>query len=566
MKKHLYALAVVCRRHYITIIAGLVLLVLLPQVFYPSDRLPLAAAIDGKKMGGWTKQDAARILDEASSQQSIDIHIEGQATVYKTVTPAEFGLSVAHASRIDSSTYPWLMRLIPTSLLWYQAAVPSPEYRRDAAARDAYITKEFGKDCLFAPQNATIEHHNGELRVIPARAGGRCDTDTVRQQLDAASPVLTQAAKVMVTVEPIAATITTATAEQTKRMIEDNIGQGITVTVGSNKATLKKQDVYSWLDITPTDKKLAVTLDPKKADSYLNKNIAAQVAKTAGTTYVTTRDFTEISRRDGATGRALDRTATRATIVDVVYGRAKAATAKTRVVQPTVRYTYTYTKSKTGIAALMRNFDKDNAGRFGVSLIELNGSGVASHQGDHVFTTASTYKLFVAYGTLRKVEKGAWKWTDAVVAGRNLATCFDDMIVKSDNACAEVLLERLGYSALTSDLRALGLARSGFTGRTPETTAHDLALFLAKLQRGDLPISTSSKNRLLAAMKRNIYRQGIPAGASGTVADKVGFLDGLLHDAAIVYSPKGTYVLVVMSNGSSWAKIAQLTREIEKLR
>ena len=67
-------------------------------------------------------------------------------------------------------------------------------------------------------------------------------------------------------------------------------------------------------------------------------------------------------------------------------------------------------------------------------------------------------------------------------------------------------------------------------------------------------------------MKRNVYRQGIPAGASGTVADKVGFLNGLLHDAAIVYSPKGTYVLVILTNGSSWANIAELTKKIEALR
>ena len=50
------------------------------------------------------------------------------------------------------------------------------------------------------------------------------------------------------------------------------------------------------------------------------------------------------------------------------------------------------------------------------------------------------------------------------------------------------------------------------------------------------------------------------------MADKVGFLDGLLHDAAIVYSPSGTYVLVIMTDGSSWAEIAALTRKIEELR
>jgi len=71
---------------------------------------------------------------------------------------------------------------------------------------------------------------------------------------------------------------------------------------------------------------------------------------------------------------------------------------------------------------------------------------------------------------------------------------------------------------------------------------------------------------LIDAMKRNVYRQGIPKGVSSVVADKVGFMDALLHDAAIVYGPTGPYTLVIMTNGSSWANIAELTRQIEALR
>ena len=71
---------------------------------------------------------------------------------------------------------------------------------------------------------------------------------------------------------------------------------------------------------------------------------------------------------------------------------------------------------------------------------------------------------------------------------------------------------------------------------------------------------------MIAAMNANVYRKGIPAGANGTVADNVGFLNGLLHDAAIVYGPNGTYVLTIMTDGSSWATIADLTKQIDTLR
>lgn len=66
-------------------------------------------------------------------------------------------------------------------------------------------------------------------------------------------------------------------------------------------------------------------------------------------------------------------------------------------------------------------------------------------------------------------------------------------------------------------------------------------------------------------MNRQIYRAGIPAGSAGSVANKVGFLGGLNHDAAIVYHPKGSYALVVLSSGSSFSAIADLARKISTI-
>lgn len=112
----------------------------------------------------------------------------------------------------------------------------------------------------------------------------------------------------------------------------------------------------------------------------------------------------------------------------------------------------------------------------------------------------------------------------------------------------------------------MGLKNSNFTqSGGPFTTANDLVTFLGTLEGGTM-FSSTSRERLISAMLNNVYRKGVPAGASGQVADKVGFMDGLLHDAAIVYSPKGTYVLAIMSDGSTWDNIAGLTRELEKLR
>jgi beta-lactamase class A len=117
-----------------------------------------------------------------------------------------------------------------------------------------------------------------------------------------------------------------------------------------------------------------------------------------------------------------------------------------------------------------------------------------------------------------------------------------------------------------NEARALGLKNTTLDKEAQKTSAGDLATFLGSVYSGTIDINAENRSRLIDAMKRNVYRKGIPAGSSGTVADKVGFLDGLLHDASLVYSPKGDYVLVAMTDGSSWDKIAELTRKIESIR
>jgi beta-lactamase class A len=100
--------------------------------------------------------------------------------------------------------------------------------------------------------------------------------------------------------------------------------------------------------------------------------------------------------------------------------------------------------------------------------------------------------------------------------------------------------------------------QTAFSSNDMRTSADDLAMLLAKIYRGEV-FNEANRARLLDDMKTQVYRQGIPAGIpDATVADKVGFLDGMLHDAAIVYGEKGDYILVIMTDGLSWAYIAEL--------
>lgn len=538
------------------------------QLLYPRDRLAPFTTIDSVSVGGWVQRDAVLELDQRVSVQSIAITIEKTDQAYQEVTPSEIGLKVSNESRVTAAGYPLWARLIPTSIAWYHMVAPQadPQYSRSDGALGEFVKTTMG-DCKLAPKDAGIRYKDDALHLVPAALGGTCDKTEVLDELRNVRPTISKPSIVAIRAAIEVPDVKDDTARDLIETLEQRTKDGVRMNVADETKTIERRDILSWLEFAPKGDVLTVGIDEKKSDAYFAKNITSIVAIKPGVTTVTTRDFTEVSRKDGKPGRTLDAAETRKSMVAVLEGEKPQAEAKTQVAKPKVTYKRSYTKTSTGISAMLTHYDQNNPGVFGVTFTELGGERrSAVHNENRVFTTASTYKLFVAFSALKYVDNGTYKWSDKVVDGRNLSACFDDMIVKSDNPCAEALIEKIGRKKLDEDLRSIGLERSTFRAENNETTAAELGAFLMKLQNDDLPLKSSSRGKLLDAMKRQQYRQGIPAGASGTVADKVGFLNGLLHDAGIVYSPKGTYVLVILSDKSTWANLADITKKIESLR
>lgn len=551
----------------VSVIVALVI-VSIGQLLYPRDHLVPFAVIDSVTVGGWAEKDATWELDRRLARQPISITIKETNQTYRTIKPQDIGLVASNQSRVEAASYPLWARLIPSSLLWYQALYsnPPPQYKRDEVKLSAFVRSALG-DCKLAPKDASIRFSDDELQLVPAAAGGSCEKGEVVAGLNQVAPTVVHPASLAIEATIKKPKVSDETAKTLIKKLEANSKNGIMIAIGDDKKTISQKEIVSWLTFTPKGNALVVGINQDVSGAYLTKNITPLVTVPAGTTTVTTRDFTELSRKNGKAGRTLDSTATQTSLLDVLEGKVAEAKVATQSVKPKVSYTRSYTKTSTGISAMLTHYSQDNVGVFGVSFVELGGERrSAQYNQDRIFTTASTYKLFVAFSTLKHVDSGTYKWSDKVVDGRNLSTCFDDMIVKSDNPCAEALLEKIGRKQLDEDLRSIGLTSSTFRAKSNQTTASELATFLTKLQNSDLPIKSASRGRLLGAMKRQIHRQGIPAGTNAAVADKVGFLNGLLHDAAIVYSPQGNYVLVILSDNSTWANIAELTKKIEALR
>lgn len=557
----------------IALVAGgaTAVLFLFVQLLYPGDRMLPWQKVDGRYASWQQKSELAKKLDNDYAQRTLKLYFGDDAKKPQyTPTLADFGLKVKNHARLEAAKYPWYLRIVPTSIVWAHAVVDvdEPTYKRDDAQLAQYLATQLGGSCQVAPLNATAKIKGGKVAVVAEEKGGTCKEADVKRVLQTLKPRLGQDTTARVAMDAIPAKLAAKDVKPVVDMLNTQLAKPIQVTYDGKTEQIDAKEVTKWLTFSTEGDVFDVRLDASKADGYLQEKFGKALERAAGVSKVTTHDFIEVSRVDGQVGRKLDVAKTLEHLKEYLLAKADSVPAGELAVQPTVQYTRSYSNTDAGLSALMKNYAESHPGTYGVSLIELDGKRRRAAFNDaQKFTTASTYKLYVAYSALKRIESGEYKWSDQIAGGRDLARCFDDMIVKSDNPCAEALVARIGYGPITRDAQTIVSPNTTFLDtQSYKTTAGDLSTFMASLATGQISLNSDSQARFLDALKRNVFRQGIPAGASGAVADKVGFLEGFLHDAAIVYSPSGTYALSVMTDGSSWANIAELTREIEKLR
>ncbi|HSX05050.1 MAG TPA: serine hydrolase [Candidatus Saccharimonadales bacterium] len=202
---------------------------------------------------------------------------------------------------------------------------------------------------------------------------------------------------------------------------------------------------------------------------------------------------------------------------------------------------------------------------------ELNGQlRTASRDADTPMTTASTYKIYVAYAVLHQVEQGTYAMQTTTRTGQTVQAALQKMILQSDNDSAEGLGFLVGWDKINQLAAAAGAVHTNInnydsTGQPTNgnklSTAADLATMVTKLQQGTL-LNVADSAMLLGLMKSQVWRERIPAGVpSGiAVADKPGWLGNVENDAGIVFGPKSTYTLVIMTNDSTTRPLADLSK------
>ena len=177
---------------------------------------------------------------------------------------------------------------------------------------------------------------------------------------------------------------------------------------------------------------------------------------------------------------------------------------------------------------------------------------------------ASLIKLFVMGAVLDAMEQGTLSDNET---NRGL---MENMITWSSNDAWESLGQKLGYGNYNTGMQNVGAwcKQQGYTSSgyiaqvtgTSATSVEDVGLFLMRMLAGT-NVSEEASDYMLSLMLRQQNLTKLPAGVPEGVitANKTGELDNANHDAAVIYAPFGTYVLVVMTENTTVGMLADLS-------
>lgn len=203
------------------------------------------------------------------------------------------------------------------------------------------------------------------------------------------------------------------------------------------------------------------------------------------------------------------------------------------------------------------------------------------------FESGSLYKLWVMAETFRKVESNELMLED-VLSGSiqelnrifeidpanaelteggitmTVAQALNQMITISHNYAAMLLTQKNKVSTI-KDWIDLHDFENSSVGGDPSTTAKDMLVFFDRLQKGELA-NQENTTKMLDLLKKQKLNKKLPADLPGSldIAHKTGELGLFSHDAGIVYTPKGDYIIAVLSKSDTPAAAEKRIADISK--
>jgi beta-lactamase class A len=215
----------------------------------------------------------------------------------------------------------------------------------------------------------------------------------------------------------------------------------------------------------------------------------------------------------------------------------------------------------------IRDFLGKDINEYGIVVKRLSdGRGVAINP-NRVFYSASLYKIEVLYEVFKQRALGLIDFNEKLevtpkLAGYDLQTLpwkigefvpvkdlVEAMITISDNTSAMMLYQRVGGRNIDLDMQSIGLQDSDILSEDITTSAYDMALLLEMMARGQA-VDIKSSAEMIDLLSRQKINNRLPALLPrGTrIAHKTGEWENATHDVGVVFAPKGTYVIALLSS------------------
>jgi beta-lactamase class A len=568
----------------VVIIAVLILGQTIFQIVYPGSRLIPGTKVDGVDVGGMKVEEAAKKLDGLYGELKLNIFFGKNEAAFQSPKMSDVGIGVDNNARLAAINYPFYLRIIPGSMYWAPALSKPGEisYTYDKNKIADYTQSKVGDDCSIPPQNASLKLIDSQLQLVPSATGGKCDITEFQQILAEVKPDSNKDNEVRIAIDEIAAPVTDDMARALAAKLNTRLAVPMPITVDATTDTIPGRVVLSWLDFkadVPVQSidntgnqsaSLKYSINKDRMQDYLSQGIAAKLIKKPGVSHVTTLDFNETARTNGANGRGLDMVKAIASVENYISGKAAQATAATQVVGPTTVYTRNYTPTSVGFSALLAQYAQDNPGTYSMAFTELSGVSYprsATYRGDARMPAGGIHSLYLAYTDVMQEYAGIARPVDKISGDTNAIDCFKDMLQRFDDGCRTGFYKYFGFATLTAQAKGLGLTNTVFANEDTLTSANDLQKVMVGLYKNQIG-RIEGAQKILSALRAVQASDGIPAGAgAGQISHTIGENDTVHNDTAIVYSNNyGAYALTVLSDGASWDKVSGLAKKIQTLK
>lgn len=234
-------------------------------------------------------------------------------------------------------------------------------------------------------------------------------------------------------------------------------------------------------------------------------------------------------------------------------------------------------KQSVFLANIVQKELKGITGSYGFIIKNLKTNEYYSQNAQKKFLSGSLYKLWVMGTVYQQIKDTTLHkndilnqevsvlneefYLDAETAEQTEGTitfsvkdALEQMITLSDNYSALLLTEKIKLSGVASFLLANNLTQSkvGVKGNAPTVTPYDISLFLEKLYQGKIVDKESSKE-MLNLLKKQQVNHKIPKllPKEIIIAHKTGELEKFSHDAGLVFTQKGDYLIVILSESEA---------------